>query len=79
VTPERVVGLMAEQQNRFAIFSAEGGLLSTLASARYSKNSSPSYDALLKAHAGDPIAHDRKGSDPIRVRHRPDARPLRPA
>lgn len=69
ITPEAVVKMMAEQDQRFAIFSAEGGLLRTLAGSRYSKTSAPSFDALLKAHAGDPIAHDRKGSDPIAVRN----------
>jgi len=67
VTPERVVSILAEQQSRFAIFSAEGGLLQTLAGARYSKSSAPSYDALLKAHAGDPISHDRKTAGSVSV------------
>lgn len=69
VTPERVVSILAEQQDRFAIFSAEGGLLQTLAGARYNKSASPSYDALLKAHSGDPISHDRKTAASVSVMH----------
>lgn len=62
ITPERLVGHMAEQGGRFAILSAEGGLLQTVLGTRYSTSGKPSYDALLKAHAGDPIASDRKGN-----------------
>lgn len=60
VTPEKIVQIMSEQHDRFACFSAEGGLLQTIAGSRYNKN--PNYDALLKAHSGDSISQDRKGS-----------------
>lgn len=68
ITPEELVAMLSRQRERFALFSAEGGLLKTVAGTRYSKTGTPSYDTLLKAHSGDTIAHDRKHGDPIRVK-----------
>ena len=61
VTPERLISLCADHGGRFALLSAEGGLLQTVVGTRYSSSGKPSYDPLLKAHAGDPISTDRKG------------------
>jgi len=57
VTPERLVGLMAEQGGRIAVLSAEGDLFEIVA-GRYS-DGKPNMMAFLKAHAGDSITVDR--------------------
>ena len=58
VTPEKLVGLMAEQGERFAIVSAEGGPFDMMA-GRYSDV--PNLEIVLKGHAGDPVRVDRIG------------------
>jgi hypothetical protein len=58
-TPEKIASLLAEQDGRLAIFSAEGGIF-TILSGRYSE-SVPVLDAVLKGHCGDPIRVDRMG------------------
>jgi hypothetical protein len=59
VTTEAAASLLAEQQGRLAVLSAEGGIFSTLA-GRYSSGV-PSLEVFLKAHAGDLLRVDRKG------------------
>lgn len=60
VTPERAVGLLAENDGRLAVLSTEGGLFGTLA-GRYSSHGGANLDAFLKAHAGEDIIVDRVG------------------
>jgi hypothetical protein len=59
VTTEAAASLLAEQDGRLAVLSAEGGIFSTLA-GRYSSGV-PSLEVFLKGHAGDLLRVDRKG------------------
>ncbi len=59
-TPEALTSLLAENDGKISIISAEGGLFETLA-GRYSSSNAISIDTVLKAHCGDPIRVDRKG------------------
>lgn len=59
ITPESAASLLAEQDGRLAIISAEGGIFDIIA-GRYSGNI-PNLDLWLKGHSGDPIRVDRKG------------------
>ena len=62
VTPEAAGTLLAEQNGRLGILSAEGGILGIIA-GRYNNNI-PNMDIWLKGHSGDPIRIDRKGRPP---------------
>jgi hypothetical protein len=56
-TPERLASLMAEQGERMAVLSDEGGVFDLLA-GRYSKGV-PNLDLWLKGHSGSPVRVDR--------------------
>lgn len=60
-TPEGIVTLLAGNQGSVSIASTEGNLFAIM-TGRY--NDKPFVEALLKAHAGDPIRVDRQGRDP---------------
>ncbi|MEZ4522926.1 MAG: YfjI family protein [Thermomicrobiales bacterium] len=62
VSPEKVANLLAEQQGRLSILSAEGDLFEIM-TGRYSK-AGPNIGVFLKAHAGDTIRVDRIGRAP---------------
>ncbi len=62
-TPERLASLMAEQGDRMAVFSDEGGVFDLL-SGRYSKGV-PNIDLWLKGHSVSPVRVDR--ADPNRA------------
>ncbi len=62
-TPERLVGLLAENGGRIALLSAEAGGLAGLVSGRYAEGA-PSLDVVLKGHSGDPLRVDRQGRPP---------------
>lgn len=64
ITMEKMVVLLAENQGNLAIFSAEATLFG-IAAGRYSGVAN--IDDLLKAHAGDPIKHDRIGRGRVDV------------
>jgi hypothetical protein len=66
ITPEAAVTLLAEQNGRLAIISAEGGVFDIIA-GRYSKL--PNMDLWLKGHSGDSVKVDRKGRQPEYIRH----------
>lgn len=59
ITPEKLGSMLADQSGRFAIFSAEGGIFSTLA-GRYTDGNMV-LDNVLKGHAGDSMRIDRMG------------------
>jgi hypothetical protein len=59
ITPERLGTVMAENEERSAIISAEGGFFKILA-GRYS-NGQSNLDLCLKAHTGDAWSSDRVG------------------
>ena len=63
VTPEQLVRLMEEQGERFAVFSAEGGIFETMA-GRYA-NGVANLDVFLKGHAGDLVRVDRRIGAPV--------------
>ena len=67
ITPEATAEVLAEQNGRLAIISAEGGILDIIA-GRYSPGSAPNMDVYLKGHCGDPLRVDRKSHAPQRVR-----------
>lgn len=66
VTPEAATSLLAEQNGRLAVLSAEGGIFATMA-GRYS--GIPSFEVFLKGHAGDMLRVDRKGRPPEHIPH----------
>lgn len=57
VTSEQAASLLAEQDGRLAVLSAEGGIFATLA-GRYS--GAPNLEVFLKGHAGDMLRIDRR-------------------
>lgn len=59
ITPEAAKSLLAEQNGRLAILSAEGGIFATIA-GRYS--GVPDLDVFLKGHAGDMLRVVRKSA-----------------
>ena len=58
-TPEAIARLLAEQEGRLGVFSAEGGELTAIAGGRYSKDGRSNMEVFLKGHAGDAIRVDR--------------------
>lgn len=67
VTPEQLAVVMAEQSERIALLSDEGGIFDLLA-GRYSKGV-PNLDLFLQAHAGSGYRVDRGSRPPILMRH----------
>jgi hypothetical protein len=63
VTPEKIGLLLADNDERMAVISAEGGLIDILA-GRYNNNI-PNLDIFLQSYSGDPVRVDRMGRDPI--------------
>jgi hypothetical protein len=60
ITPEKVASLLAEQDGRLAIMSAEGDIFDVMA-GRYGAAGMTNLGVFLKAHAGDAIRVDRIG------------------
>jgi hypothetical protein len=60
VTPEKLAGMIADQQGRMLQASAEGTAFE-IVKGRYSE--SPNFDVYLKGHAGDPIKTNRQGRE----------------
>ena len=67
VTPEQLAVIMAEQGERIALFSDEGGIFDLLA-GRYSRGI-PNLDLFLQAHAGSSVRVDRGSRPPVLMRH----------
>jgi hypothetical protein len=67
VTPEKMAAMMAEQGERLAVFSDEGGIFDILA-GRYS-NGTPNLDLFLQGHAGSAVRVDRKSGPPVILQH----------
>jgi replicative DNA helicase len=67
-TPEAAASLLAEQDGRLAIVSAEGGIFDIIA-GRYSSGNVANVDVWLKGHAGDRLRIDRKGRPAEYVEH----------
>jgi hypothetical protein len=60
-TQEKLAQHLSEQNGRLASFSAEGTVFD-LMKGRYSGTGDAQIDVYLKAHTGDPLITDRKGS-----------------
>lgn len=60
VTPEKLCSLLSENNGRFSIMSAEGGIFDTVG-GRYS--SVPNMDVFLKSYSGDMLRVDRQGRE----------------
>lgn len=67
VTPEQLAVIMADQGERIALLSDEGGIFDLLA-GRYSKGI-PNLDVFLQAHAGSSVRIDRGSRPPVLMRH----------
>ena len=65
-TVEAVASLLAEQNGRLAILSAEGDLFDIMA-GRYSASRTPNFGVFLKGWSGDDLRVDRKGRSPEHV------------
>lgn len=61
-TSEALTSLLADNQGRISLISAEGGGLFNIFAGKYSNNN-VSIETILKAHNGDPIRIDRKGRE----------------
>jgi len=71
ITPEELVGKMAEQRGRLALFADEGGVFGAML-GRYERSGrgvSVSLDTWLRAHTGVDIRVDRKGREGDFVSH----------
>lgn len=63
ITAEKLTSLLAEQDGRLALMSAEGDIFDTLA-GRYTAGGGVNLGVFLKAHSGDSIHVDRIGRPP---------------
>jgi hypothetical protein len=54
---------MADNNERMALFSAEGGIFQNIA-GRYADSKNSNFDLILKAHSGDPCSIHRVGREP---------------
>jgi len=63
VTTERLGSLMADNNGKMSILSAEGGIFDIIA-GRYS-NGIPNLDLYLQGHSGDSVRVDRGSRDPV--------------
>ena len=66
-TPEALAEVMAGNGESIGMLEAEGGALDTLG-GRYSSGV-PNLDLVLKGYSAEPVTVDRKGKQPIRLRH----------
>jgi hypothetical protein len=67
VTPEHLGTMMADQSERMAILSDEGGIFDILA-GRYSSGI-PNLDLFLQAHSGSPVRVDRGSRPSVLLNH----------
>ncbi len=65
-TPEQISTMLADQDGRLAVLSAESEIFDVIA-GRYSGN--PNLNVVLKGHAGDAIRVDRKGRPSESIDH----------
>lgn len=65
ITPEQLAALLAKNQGRLALLSAEGGVFDVIA-GRYSSGVA-NLDVYLKGHSGDAIRVDRIGRSPVSI------------
>lgn len=63
VTPEKLADLMAENNEKMALLSAEGGGIFSIMAGRYSSNGKANIEIFLKGFSGDYCAVDRIGRE----------------
>lgn len=61
VTPEALSSIMAKNNEKMAIISAEGGIFATM-NGRYNNNV-PNFDIFLKSYSNEPIKIDRQNGE----------------
>lgn len=61
-TSEALTSLLADNNGKISVISAEGGIFDIL-NGQYNSKSTASIDTILKAHSGDSIRVDRKGRE----------------
>ena len=64
ITTEALGSLMAENNDRMAIISAEGGILKLMGGLYSGKDKNGNFDLYLKSHAADPWSSHRVGRKP---------------
>ncbi len=60
VTAERLAELMSENDERMALWTAEGGTVTEMIRGRYTSNNRGNQEIWLMGHAGDGVSVDRK-------------------
>lgn len=68
VTPEHLATMLAQQGERLAIVSDEGGFFDTLA-GRYSQHGTANLDLVLQAYSGSAVRVDRGSRPPVCLQH----------
>ena len=63
VTPEKLADLMAENQEKMALLSAEGGGIFSIMAGRYASDGKANREIFLKGFSGDYCAVDRMGRE----------------
>ncbi|MFP3886785.1 YfjI family protein [Priestia filamentosa] len=63
VTPEKLADLMADNKERMALLSAEGGGIFSIMAGRYSSDGKANLEIFLKGFSGDYCAVDRMGRE----------------
>ncbi|WP_425466834.1 DUF3987 domain-containing protein [Peribacillus cavernae] len=61
VTPEKLADLMAENNEKMALLSAEGGGIFNIMAGRYASDGKANLEIFLKGFSGDYCAVDRIG------------------
>ncbi|MFQ7754147.1 MAG: YfjI family protein [Acutalibacteraceae bacterium] len=68
-TMEVLAKLLANNNERLAVVSSEGGGILGIAAGKYTDGKGANIDLLLKAYSGEPVAVDRIMRDAIRLNH----------
>lgn len=63
ITPEKLADLMAENNEKMAILSAEGGGIFSIMAGRYASDGKANFEIFLKGFSGDYCAVDRIGRE----------------
>jgi len=63
VTPESLTEQLAKHEEKFGVFSPEGGEFFSIMAGRYSKKGAPNIDEILKIDGSDEIRNHRKSQD----------------
>ncbi|WP_164214455.1 YfjI family protein [Virgibacillus sp. YIM 98842] len=69
-TPEKIADLMAKNNEKIAVLSAEGAEAFQMMAGRYTKDKASNIDIYLKGHSADNVSIDRMGRESIKL-HNP--------